>query len=409
MKVLYLSYDGMTDPLGGSQVLPYLKGLSQRGHRIWLISCEKAGRDVRAWDRVRRLCAEVGISWHPLRYHKRPPVMSTVWDVLAMRRLASKLQRQVGFDLVHCRSYVPALVGMKMKRRYGTRFLFDMRGFWPEEKLEGGGWDRNPLLRAAYRYFKRRERDYFREADAIVSLTIAARDQMMARLDGEGPPAVPQVIPCCVDMGHFRLPTDKERIEARAELGIAPEVPVLCYLGSLGGYYMLEEMLLYFAAMRKRSPGARFLFITREPAEPVRRAAAKYGIGVDELVIQAADRDQVPRLLAAADLGISFIWPTFSKTACCPTKLGEMMGMGLPVVVNAGVGDVDRVIEETRGGIVVDKFDDESMVAAVDRLDRLSIAPEQIRAGAQRWFALDEGVAAYDAIYRSLGRPGTAG
>jgi len=34
--VLYLSYDGMTDPLGGSQVLPYLVGLSKLGHRITL-------------------------------------------------------------------------------------------------------------------------------------------------------------------------------------------------------------------------------------------------------------------------------------------------------------------------------------------------------------------------------------
>ena len=30
-RVLYISYDGMTDALGQSQVLPYLCGLAQRG------------------------------------------------------------------------------------------------------------------------------------------------------------------------------------------------------------------------------------------------------------------------------------------------------------------------------------------------------------------------------------------
>ena len=38
---LYLSYDGISDPLGQSQVLPYLKGLARLGHKIHLISFEK--------------------------------------------------------------------------------------------------------------------------------------------------------------------------------------------------------------------------------------------------------------------------------------------------------------------------------------------------------------------------------
>jgi len=41
IEVLYLSYDGMTDSLGKSQVLPYLVGLSTKGFRITLISFEK--------------------------------------------------------------------------------------------------------------------------------------------------------------------------------------------------------------------------------------------------------------------------------------------------------------------------------------------------------------------------------
>ena len=39
-NILYLSYDGMTDPLGQSQVLPYLAGLSKKGFRFHLISFE---------------------------------------------------------------------------------------------------------------------------------------------------------------------------------------------------------------------------------------------------------------------------------------------------------------------------------------------------------------------------------
>ena len=43
-KVLYITYDGMTDPLGQSQVLPYLVGLSEKGYKFTILSFEKKER-----------------------------------------------------------------------------------------------------------------------------------------------------------------------------------------------------------------------------------------------------------------------------------------------------------------------------------------------------------------------------
>ena len=43
-QVLYISYDGMTDPLGQSQVIPYIEGLSKLGYQFTLISFEKTDR-----------------------------------------------------------------------------------------------------------------------------------------------------------------------------------------------------------------------------------------------------------------------------------------------------------------------------------------------------------------------------
>src|SRR4051794_168039 len=93
-RVLYLSYDGMCDPLGGSQVLPYLVGLARRGHRITLISFEKPERSGDERAAVGQTCDEVGIEWHPLTYHKRPTLLSSMYDVRQMRRLASRLHRR---------------------------------------------------------------------------------------------------------------------------------------------------------------------------------------------------------------------------------------------------------------------------------------------------------------------------
>src|SRR5262245_13033577 len=129
-RVLYITYDGLTDPLGRSQVLPYLTGLSKRGHRITILSCEKPERMERDGQQIVELCSEAGLIWHPLRYHKKPPILSSAIDAAALQQTAIRLHRERLFDIAHCRSYVPARAGLALKQAFGVRFLFDMRGFW---------------------------------------------------------------------------------------------------------------------------------------------------------------------------------------------------------------------------------------------------------------------------------------
>ena len=76
--VIYISYDGAAEPLGQSQVVAYLERLAAECD-IQLISFEKPGEDPVA---VGERLADSGVSWHPLAYHRRPPVASTALDVL---------------------------------------------------------------------------------------------------------------------------------------------------------------------------------------------------------------------------------------------------------------------------------------------------------------------------------------
>ena len=122
------------------------------------------------------------------------------------------------------------------------------------------------------------------------------------------------------------------------------------YLGSIGSWYLLEEMLAFFAFVRTNSPAARFLFISQMNPQTILLAAERQGIPKEALSVVAAEREEVPRLLATADFGLFFIKPCFSKQASSPTKLGEMLAMGLPVIANGGVGDLDDFFAEKSGG-----------------------------------------------------------
>lgn len=399
-NVLYLTYDGLTDPLGQSQVLPYLEGLSALGHRITILSCEKpdafaAGRA----DKAER-CARAGIDWQPLRYRKWPPVLSTVTDLAFMAYRAARIVGQGNIDIVHCRSYLTALIGLHHKRRGRARFLFDMRGFWIDERFERGIWnDANPIYRTIATWLRKRERDFFASADAVVSLTHAARDEL-GRRDGEGWSAKTKVIPCCVDLDLFDPKGGGARTAGRALLGLDEGVPLLLFLGSLGGAYPLDPVFRFFRHWSAGREGARLLFVTRHAANEIFAHPCAAEIA-DQLIVRPGERAEVPLLVAAADTGLSFILPSFCAIASSPTKVGEMLAMGIPIAANAGVGDMARILAEPGAGVLLPDLSDQAIAKSAQLIWQCT-SRAQPRAAAQKWFALDSAVATYDEIYRRL-------
>src|SRR5258708_12574200 len=143
-RVLYISYDGVLEPLGESQVVAYLERLTDRAD-ISLISFEKPAdlADATRAAAMGARLAQAGIRWMPRHYHKRPPVLSTAFDIVGGCRAARRWAREGsggGAAIVHGRGYVPALMALHVKRACGARFIFDMRGFWVDEKVEAGHW-----------------------------------------------------------------------------------------------------------------------------------------------------------------------------------------------------------------------------------------------------------------------------
>ena len=158
MKVLYISYDGMTDPLGQSQVIPYLIGLSKLGHQISIISCEKKDKFAKQSKFINEILKSNNIAWYPVSYSKLPSVFAKQFNLNRINKKAIAIYKEKKFELVHCRSYMAALIGLKLKQKYGIKFLFDMRGFWANERIDGGIWNLNNIIhKRFYNFFKKKE------------------------------------------------------------------------------------------------------------------------------------------------------------------------------------------------------------------------------------------------------------
>lgn len=405
-RILYLSYDGMTDPLGQSQVLPYLIGLTKKGYQFTLISFEKADRLNKGKAIIEKICQESHIDWHPLSYTKTPPILSTIKDIKALKKKIRDLHQANPFLLVHCRSYITALAGLWMKKKSGVKMIFDMRGFWADERVDGGLWNlKNPLFKTVYKYFKRKEKQFLEQADYTISLTHNAEKVIHSWQTIAGQPIPIQVIPCCVDLALFDPASIQLSAvaEKKRELNIPGGISVLSYIGSIGTWYMLPEMLAFFKRWLQKEQDAIFLFVTNDNAEHILAEAAASGITGDNIRIRSAARTEVPLFISLCDYSLFFIKPVFSKKASSPTKQGEIMAMGKPVICNSGVGDTDHVIKEYASGTLVDEFTD----ALFDKVINQVVVgnqfnPEKIRIGASQFFALEEGVRRYEEVYKKV-------
>lgn len=393
----------MTDPLGQSQVIPYLQGLSKKGFNFYLLSCEKPQAFEKNKDAVKKMLDGYSIQWHPVPYTKSPPVISTLKDILRLRKKAKQIHLQHSIDMVHTRPGIPALVGLMMKKKLGVKFLHDIREFYADSRVEGGIWNKkNPLFRIIYNYFKEKEKEEVKLCDGIVCLTHAAQKITLALPEYEkGTPL--QVIPCSADMELFNPATVTNTQQIKNELGITESDFIVSYLGSIGGWYMTNEMMRFCKLLSLKNPSARFLFISPHLHDVIVAEAAKHDLPADKIIVKHAKRKEVPGLLSVSDYSLFFIKPCYSKLSSSPTKHGEIMAMGIPVITNSGVGDVKEIVEKYASGLVVNEFSDEEFNKVIDKM--LSETPPDkslIRKGAGEFYSLDRAIESYNHIYNNI-------
>lgn len=404
IKALYVCYFGVREPLVRTQVIPYLREIAKDGVEMHLLTFEPENWDSGEAEAEAKALAEQGITWHRRRYHKWPSVPATFYDILVGTLAVRSLTKRFGFDILHARVHIPALMATVARRlmRRKPKIIFDIRGFFPEEYTDAGIWPENGLL---YRTAKRVERWLLKEADAFVVLTEKARDILFpgsreTGADELGRPV--EVIPCCVDLKRFESANASSRAEIRRELGIGDRF-VAAYVGAFGGWYLTNETADLLGAIRAVRPDAFLLILTQSDPKMILPRLRTHGFSEGDLKIMKVASDEIPRHLSAADVAVSFIKPSYSKQASSPTKNAEYLAAGLPIIANSGVGDVDALIAENGVGVLIDDFDDGSYRAAIRTVLQIGDVSDRCRAVAKEHFDLETiGGTRYRRLYVSI-------
>ena len=403
-NILFISYDGMTDPLGQSQVIPYLTGLTKYGYQFTILSCEKPERFGVNRNYIEKILESYPIKWVPIPYHKKPPVLSSVYDVMILKKKAKQLHFEEKFDMVHTRAGVPALIGLWMKKKMGLKFLHDIREFYADSRIEGGMWNyNNHFYRKIYNYFKRKEGEEVTLSDGIVCLTYAA-EKIIREWPEYKKQVILEVIPCSVDMNLFdpeKMKSEQKEI-LRKELNINESDFVISYLGSIGGWYLTDEMMQFCQTISDKISNAKFLFISPHQHNIIYEKAMQIGIAKEKVIVKNARRNEVPLFLSLSNYSVFFIKPCYSKQSSSPTKHGEIMAMGIPIITNSGVGDVADIVEKYNSGIVIKNLSKENYINYSEVLCAANFDSNKIRDGAKEFYSLENAVQKYLKVYNHI-------
>lgn len=401
-NTLFISYDGLTDSLGQAQILPYLIGLSKKGHQISILSCEKPDNFKKNQTVVQQKCKAANINWAYIEYDNSIPVVSSFLTVRKLKAKALEIAKARNINVVHCRSIIPAMVGRSLQQKVGAKFIFDIRGFWADERVDGKIWDLSkPLYKFLYNYFKKKEKQLFEQADCIVTLTENAKGFIATEFKTNNKFLV---VPCCVDFEHFNPgKVDATKVESlRTEIGIDKGDFVLTYVGSLGTRYMLREMLGFFKVLKAKKPNASFLFISKSDTSEIQTICQEIGLDFKSIFITSCEYTEIPTYITIGNASVFFIVTSFSGKAVSPTKQAEVMSLGLPIVANSGLGDTDMILEKTQSGIVLQGFTESDFEKSASQLFEFDRSKSELRTAAKQFFTLESGIEKYHSVYENL-------
>ena len=400
MKVLYVTYDGLLDPLGQSQILPYLRSIRHNVESLHIISFEKSEHQMDKISTLQHDLNSSDISWSYLGFTQSKNLLFKLQDVFKLLCLFGKICLWDRPNLVHARGHPMAMLSLPYKFFFRFRLLFDYRGVWADERVVKGGWDLAKTFdRWSYNFFSWVERFIVEYSDHIVVLTNTVKVKLLHNTNQIDVNIT--VIPCACAFSLFNILRSSKSTKKIPEES-CPKV--LGYLGSIGPLYNFNFYLEVLQACIEHGITCKGLVVTNNINEANNAISLLNHPQLRSYIeITQASRSEVPMLINQMHFLLSFITTFKSTIGACPTKIGEALACGVPIISNSGIGDIDTILHEADAGIILPSYSKVGVgeaikfIASEAHLDRQSI-----RENSRKYFDLDIANESYRRVYEML-------
>ena len=360
----YLSVDSIQEGVGSSQITPLILGLAEKGMKVCLITFEKKRPPKELFE----LFSTAGVVWIVNEFGK----LGTIGGISRLIKLQQIIPNST---ILHGRSDI-ATAGAILSS-VNAPVLWDVRSLWSDQRLLIGtaGWN-NLTARGA----RTLENLSARKSLGMTTLTAAVvpiLEQRHGRI-----PEIRGVIPTCVQTSKF-LPSPM------------PKGQVTCLLsGTFNNYYDIDRTRQVLETIRKNTD-LRVIW-ARASESPTE------SLGVGENLVISVSHSQMPEIIRESHFGIAICKEDNldSLAAAVPTKIGEFLASGRPMIISKGIGDLDQMFESHKTGIVIGHEEDLSGVTEeLYSLINDTETPQRCRELAIQQFDMENSISKYLTIY----------
>lgn len=409
-KVLFITYDGLTDPLGSSQIVPYINIISSNVSQTYVLSFEKNfpfSISRKNFIGINSVSLLEDIKWIPIRFTSGLGLFGKIFDLLKMYSITLFLLISKGVNIIHARGHPTAVTAVIMKIFFRFRklhFIFDFRGLWVDERVDKGGWntERN-FHKFQFNLFKSIERYLLKKADAIVVLTRAMKLELLNR--GFKDKFI-EVIPCCCNYELFNIDPFKRKT-IRKQLKLNHDDLILGYIGSVGSMYRFEDLFNSFIKLQALKKNVYLLFLTNDlhAAQIISSSYLPEKLIKDHVIIKKVSYSEMPDYMSAIDISIFFLKNSYARLGTSPTKFAESLASGVPVICNNGIGDLDDHVTNNNFGKLIfseesKKSGSENFIDAIDFV--LTLDRAKLREQSKHIYGLEVAKFRYTNVYKFL-------
>lgn len=363
----YVTIDSLSEGVGSSQITPLISRLSKSGLKINLISYEKTNPS----SELIAYFESIGVEWNFSNFGSN----GLMGGVERLNNLRKEIPKT---SLIHARSDIPAVSAIASRQ---APVLWDVRSLWADQKVMIQKSPVNKTLYGIYRGLESISAGKSLGMSTLTSAVVPILEQRHQRL-----PLLRTVVPTAVDLDYFKLSP------------LMPAKPQALFSGTYNEYYDLYLSRLFMEEFRKH------IAVETHWARP--KESNKSYIGVGESKVFPSSQAGMANLIPHYSFGVAVCKMDAgpSLAAAMPTKIGEFLACGRPIVVNKGLGDMDQFIEEFNAGVILDGTPTNLINGALKLANLLSDmeTPYRCRALAEKYFSMDLGADKYLNLYSQI-------
>lgn len=402
-KAIFLSYEGFGQSYLETLYLPILDSVKNPLIDFTVVQFIPKNHPQKSTDAA--AAERLGIKLHFLNYYNSPPLISTLYLIINGFFKVGRIVRKEKIDFIHARTIIPGLIALGAKIfRPEMKFIFDTDGFVPEYRIEIGLLDEHGFI---FKILKRIEKLLIEKSDIILVRTENAK-KILTHWYGSDAESKIFVTPNGKDEDfYYPFPEAENRI-IRQKYNLNDDTIFVIYVGTLSEASMPDKMFRLFSHLKKLEPNSFFLVLTASNYEPLNDMAKAEGLTEADYKVERVFPAEIPSLISAADVGISFRAATLSMRGISPLKVCEYLLCGTPAIVNASIGDLEELFEENKElGFLLKEMSEDELKQTAEWIFKTAKPMrkrlrETARQGGIKEFGLSNIKKLYESVYRKL-------